>query len=105
MEITITETPISAIKDAEVKWEVAFEIYPIQLRHAREIVEILKKDALFQDMHIDCECRLGSVTHIVMNADRYGIDLTVMPDLLWERLDDHFEAYMSSNGGYASIRA
>lgn len=105
MEITITETPIYVIKDSEVTWKIAYEIYPIQLRQAQAIVEMFQSDELFRNINIDCEYRMGCVTHIVLNAEKYGVDLTSMPDVLEKRMDHLIEVYLATNGGYAAIRA
>lgn len=105
MKITITETPICLIKNTEVKWEVSYEIYPIQLRHARVLIETIKQDARFQGFNVDYEYRLGSVTHIVLKAENFSTDLTSTPKELEKRMDELIENYLAANDGYAAIRA
>ena len=105
MDMTTFETPIFLIKDKEVKWEIAYEIYPIQAEHGQAIIKLLEKDELFSGISLDCRCYWGKVTHILLKAELYWVDLTSLPVTLEKRIDDTVEDYMAANGGYASIRA
>ena len=93
------------IKESEVKWEISYEIYPIQLQHAVSIAEVISNDPVFEDMDVTLVSNVGKVTSIVLKARDYWFDLAANSDALDRRLDDLFEAYLASNGGYAEIQA
>jgi len=105
MHTQIIETPIYLIKESEVKWEISYELYPIQLQHAISIAEVISNDPFFEDMDVHLVSNMGKVTSIVLKAKDYWFDLATNSDALDRRLDELFEAYLASNGGYAQIQA
>jgi hypothetical protein len=105
MHAEIIETPIYMVKDSEVKWEISYEIHPIQLQHAVSIAELISNDPLFEYMDVNLVSNMGKVTSIVLKAEKYWFDLAAKSHALDCRLDELFDAYLASNGGYAQIQA
>jgi hypothetical protein len=98
-------SPISLIVDTDVRWEISYEIYPIQLRHAASIAEMISKDEFFQDVDINFLSHMGRVTSIVLKVDQYWLDLASMSDEVERRLDHLIEEYLAVNGGYEEVQA
>jgi hypothetical protein len=105
MNALIQETPICLIRNSEVKWEIEYEIYPIQLEHALTIAELITHDAFFKDIDVNLVSHAGRVTKIVLKAEQYWFDLAVMSDVIEHRLDDLIESYLANHGGYDCIQA
>ena len=45
-------TPINLIKDSEVKWQISYDIYPIQLTQAVRIVDFIAEDKFFENFDV-----------------------------------------------------
>jgi hypothetical protein len=98
-------TPICLIQNSEVKWEIEYEIYPIQLKHALPIADLITNDAFFEDIDVNLVSHAGRVTSIVLKAERYWFDLAAMSNMIEHRLDELIESYLFDNGGYVVIQA
>jgi hypothetical protein len=105
MNELINGTPIFLIQNSKVKWEIAYEIYPIQLEHALTIADLITNDAFFESIDVNLVSHAGRVSKIVLKAEQYWFDLAAMSDVIEHRLDDLIESYLANHGGYASIQA
>lgn len=105
MQELFQATPICLIKDASVKWEITYSIYPIQLENASRISELIEDDPIYADLDVNFVSQAGKVTRIVVNADQYWLDLAEMSDSLEKSLNDLIDKYLGSNGGYEAARA
>lgn len=105
MNALINGSPLYLIQNSEVKWEIEYEIYPIQLGHALTIADLITNDAFFEDIDVNLVSRAGQVTKIVLKAEQYWFDLAAMSDVIEHRLDYLFESYLADHGGYACIQA
>jgi hypothetical protein len=98
-------TPINLIKDSEVKWQISYDIYPIQLTQAVRIVDFIAEDKFFENFDVGLVSQNGRVTSIVVKAERNWLDLASMSHAFEKRLNDLFDRYLESNGGYAAAQA
>jgi hypothetical protein len=105
MNALINETPICLIQNSEVKWEIEYEIYPIQLEHALAIADLITNDGYFESVDVNLVSHAGRVTRIVLKAEQYWLDLAAMSDQFKNRLEDLIDSYLTNHGGYHLVQA
>lgn len=105
MSVLLEGTPISLITSSEVKWEVCYDIYPIQIEHALQIAELISEDDFFTGIDVSMVCQSNEVTNVVLKADRLWLDLSVFSDVGERRLNSIIDNYLDLNGGYEAAQA
>lgn len=98
-------TPISLITNAEVKWEVKFSIFPIEIDHALKVAELIAEDDYFSDIDVSMICCDREVTSIVFKSNRLWHDLAEFSVDGELRTNQIIDDYLEANGGYDSARA
>lgn len=98
-------TPISLIINAEVKWEVKFSIFPIEIKHALRVAELIAEDDYFSDIDVSMICSDHEVTSIIFKSDRMWNDLAEFSVEGELRANQIIEDYLNAFGGYENARA
>ncbi len=98
-------TPINLIKDSEVKWQISYDIYPIQLDLAISIVQFIAEDKFFEDFDVGFVSQNGRVTSIVVKAERNWLDLASVSHAFETRLNDLLDRFLDKNCEYVAARA
>jgi hypothetical protein len=105
MSKNFEDKPFNLIKDSKVKWEITYDICPIQLEHAISIVDFLAEEKLFENFDVGFVSQNGRVTSFVVKVKRNGLNLASMSHAFETRLNDLLDRFLDNNCEHAVARA
>lgn len=105
MNALVEGTPISLIGNAEVKWEVNYDIVPIHVDHAMQIAKLISEDEYFDGVDVSMVCHSNEVTNITLKANSIWIDLADFSVVGEHLVNKIVDTYLDTQGGFHAIKS